>query len=122
MFPDVKWLVIKYLNEELETPVYSRVPKARPSSFIRVLLAGGTGQINPALEEVAVTLESWNTDEHGAFLQAEKARQALRSIRNVDGNPVYRYREWGPPVDLPDESGQWRYTFTFSIRLRIQAA
>lgn len=122
MFPDVKWLVIKYLNEELETPVYSRVPKARPSSFIRVLLAGGTGQINPALEEVAVTLESWNTDEHEAFLQAEKARQALRSIHNVDGNPVYRYREWGPPVDLPDESGQWRYTFTFSIRLRIQAA
>ena len=122
MFPDVKWLVIKYLNEELETPVYSRVPKQRPSSFIRILLAGGTGQINPALEEVAVTLESWNTDEHEAFLQAETARQALRSIHDVGGNPVYRYREWGPPVDLPDESGQWRYTFTFSIRLRIQAA
>ena len=122
MFPDVKALVIKYLNQELETEVYSRVPKMRPSSFMRVLLAGGTGQINPALEEVAVTLESWDDDEHQAFVHAEQARAALRGIRLVGDNPVYRYREWGPPVDLPDESGQWRYTFTFSIRLRIQTA
>lgn len=122
MFPDVKWLVIKYLSGELETPVHSRVPKQRPTSFIRVLLAGGSGQINPALEEVAVTIESWDSDEHSAFLHAEQARQALRRIHLVNDNPVYRYREWGPPVDLPDESGQWRYTFTFSIRLRIQAA
>lgn len=122
MFPDVKWLVIKYLNEELDTPVYSRVPKHRPASFIRILLAGGTGQIDPALEEVAVTIESWDSDEHQAFVHAEQARQALRHIHLVGDNPVYRYREWGPPVDLPDESGQWRYTFTFSIRLRIQTA
>jgi len=102
--------------------LYAREPNTSTSSFMRVLLAGGTGQINPALEEVAVTLESWDDDEHQAFVHAEQARAALRGIHLVGDNPVYRYREWGPPVDLPDESGQWRYTFTFSIRLRIQAA
>lgn len=122
MFPDAKWLIIKYLAEQLEAPVMSRVPSPRPSQFVRVRLAGGQGLLNQAFEEVALTVESWDNDEHQAAITAQVARAALRRIHQVDGNPVYRYREYGPPIDLPDESGQWRYTFTFTVRLRTLTA
>lgn len=122
IFPDAKAAVITYLSETLTVPVSSRIPNTRPDDFIRILHAGGAGAVNPALDDVAFTVESWSTNEGGAADRAQLVRAHLRNATVMGGHGVYAYTEWGPPVDLPDESGQYRYTFTFTIRIRGHAA
>lgn len=117
-YPDPKAALIAYLNTFLDVPVASRVPHERPESFVRVLLAGGEGGVGGLLSDVAFTVEAWDDDESKAQARAQEIRGVLRSAYTMGGYPVYGYHEWGPPVDLADESRQWRYTFTFAIRFR----
>ena len=118
IYPDAKAAVIAYLRPLVIVSVVSRVPLDRPAGFVRVLNAGGAGRVDPVLEEVALTVESWDNDESTAERRAQRIRDHLRRAYTMNGHPVYGHSEMGPPVDLPDESGQWRYTFTFSIRMR----
>lgn len=117
-YPDPKAAVIGFLNGSLDVPVASRIPNERPSSFVRVLLAGGQGGVEGLLSDVAFTVESWDDDESSAQARAQQIRGALRVAYTMGGHPVYGYKEWSPPVDLADLSRQWRYTFTFAIRFR----
>ena len=118
IYPDAKAAVIAYLRPLVSVPVVSRVPLDRPAGFARILNAGGSGRVDPVLEEVALTVESWDNDESTAERRAQIIRDHLRRAYTMGGHPVYGYSELGAPVDLPDESGQWRYTFTFSMRMR----
>ena len=118
IYPDAKAAVVAHLRPLVIVPVVSRVPRDRPSGFVRVLNAGGSGRVDPVLEEVALTVESWDNDESTAERRAQIIRDHLRRAYTMGGHPVYGYSELGAPVDLPDESGQWRYTFTFSMRMR----
>lgn len=117
-YPDPKAAVIGFLNSVLDVPAASRIPNERPSSFVRVLLAGGQGGVEGLLSDVAFTVESWDDDEATAQARAQQIRGLLRNAYTMGGYPVAGYKEWGPPVDLADESRQWRYTFTFAIRFR----
>lgn len=117
-YPDPKAALIAFLGGVLDVPVASRIPKARPESFVRVQLAGGEGGVAGLLSDVAFTVESWDNDEAAAQARAQRIRGHLRNAYLMGGHPVYGYKEWSPPVDLADLSGQWRYTFTFAIRFR----
>lgn len=117
-WPDPKKALLAYLNEHLDVEAYSRVPNKRPESFVRVLLAGGEGLIGSLMSDVAFTVESWDNNEAAAQARAQRIRGLLRNAYTMGGYPVTGYKEWGPPVDLADLSGQWRYTFTFAIRFR----
>lgn len=117
-FPNPRGLIVGFLASVLDVDVRTRVPNPRPSSFVRVLHAGGEGMLNPAFEGVSLTVESWDNDEVAAETRAQLIRSKLSRAVGWNGVDFYRYREYGPPVDLADESGQYRFTFTFSIRLR----
>ena len=117
-WPDPKAALIAYLLAHIDAPVVSRVPAKRPPSFVRIQLAGGAGLGEGLLSDVAFTVESWDDAEAAAPARAQAIRAALRAAYGMGGHPGYGYKEWGPPVDLPDESRQWRYTFTFAIRFR----
>ena len=117
-WPDPKAALIAYLSEHIDAPVVSRVPASRPSSFVRIQLAGGAGLGEGLLSDVAFTVESWDDDEAAAQAGAQRIRGLLRNAYMMGGHPVTGYKEWGPPVDLADISLQWRYTFTFAIRFR----
>lgn len=124
-FPNPRSLIVGYLNsleDVLGAATSTRVPNPRPSSFVRVLHAGGEGQLNPAFEGVSLTVESWDDDEVAAETRAQLIRSKLSRATGWNGHMFYRYREAGPPVDLADESGQYRFTFTFSLRLRTTTA
>lgn len=118
IYPDAKKTLVTYLDGRMDVPVRTRVPRSRPVSFVRVLLAGGAGRVGPVLEDVSFTVESWDNDEAAAARRAQEVRDLIRRAYVMDGHPVYGYSEYGPPVDLPDESDQWRYTWTFSLRMR----
>lgn len=111
-YPNPRVLVIQYLAELLDVPVSSKVPKTRPGAFVTVLNAGGPGRLNQVIEEVALTVESWDDDDLAAEMRATKIRALM------EASPFMRYREYGAPAYIPDESGQYRYRYTFVIRLR----
>ncbi|MCQ9367339.1 hypothetical protein NQ036_03640 [Brevibacterium sp. 91QC2O2] len=117
-FPSARRLLREHLAGLLDVPVVTRVPAERPPGFVRILNAGGAGRLGPVLEEVALTVESWDDSEVVAEDRANHIRGLLCEAPEWAGRPVYRYRESGPPVDLPDESEQHRFTFTLTIRLR----
>ena len=117
-WPDPKRALLAFLNERLDVEAYSRVPDKRPEAFVRVLLAGGAGLVGTVFSDVAFTIESWDNSEADAQARAQQIRGLLRNAYTMGGHPVSGYTEWGPPVDLADESRQWRYTFTFAIRFR----
>lgn len=118
IYPDAKKTLVVYLQGRTDAPVMTRVPQSRPAAFVRVLLAGGAGRVGPVLEDVSFTVESWDNDEAAAARRAQEVRDLIRCAYVMDGHPVYGYSEYGGPTDLPDESGQWRYTWTFSLRMR----
>ena len=118
IFPDAKAVARTYLAGHLQVPVVSRVPTTRPGGFVRLLNAGGAGLTGVVFNDVALTVESWDDDEATAARRAQVIRDLLRRAYMMGGHPVYAYTEWGPPVDLPDESDQYRYVWTFSIRMR----
>lgn len=120
IFPDVKAMVIGYLNEHLPVTVASRVPNPRPTSFVRVLLSGGHEE-NIVIQESRVTVEAWANVESDAQKLAQLARAHLKRAHQMTGIPVYRVNV-PPPVDYPDdETGQYRYQFVFTFRTRAQA-
>lgn len=118
IFPDAKAVARDYLAGHLPVNVVSRVPKTRPEGFVRLLNAGGAGLTGVVFSEVALTVESWDNNEATAASRAQLIRDLLRRAHTMAGHPVYGYTEWGPPVDLPDESEQYRYVWTFTIRMR----
>lgn len=118
-FPNQRSLIVGFLKSTLgDTHVGTKVPTERPSVFVRVLDANGTGQINPALENVAFTIETWSDDEIQAEALAHLIRSKLSRATGWDGHPFYAYKEWGAPVLLPDKSTQYRFTWSFSMNLR----
>ncbi|MGO2634437.1 MAG: hypothetical protein ACTH9H_11880 [Galactobacter sp.] len=114
-YPNPRVLVIQYLAEHLDVPVSSQVPKKRPGAFVTVLNAGGPGRLNQVIEEVALTVESWDNDDLAAETRATRIRALL------ERGPFMRYREYSAPAYIPDESGQYRYRYTFTIRFKTSA-
>lgn len=117
IFPDGKALLIAWLKAQMGLRVASRVPNPRPDEFITVLDAG-TERVSKFLREYTFTLEFWaQSTERAARIGAE-ALAYFESAESVNGVTLFRPRDWGPPVELPDESGQPRYTATVSFRLK----
>lgn len=114
-------LIIDYLSEHLDVPAYGKVPNPRPDGFVRVLLHGGQGMLNPAVEERSITVESWDDCDAAAAERAEKIRRLLKAAPGVHGAPFYRYREFGAPVAYDDDSEQFKYVFSFTMRFRLSA-
>lgn len=117
VFPDGKALLIAALKAQMGLRVASKVPDPRPAEFIRVQDAG-TDRVSRFLREYTFTLDFWAQSTTRAERIGAEALARFESLDAVDGIPVFRPRDWGPPVELPDESGQPRYTATVSFRLK----
>lgn len=85
--------------------VTPRVPKTRPTQFVRVTRAGG-GLVNPVTDSPRILVECWATSYGQAETMANTARAALRNAQSQywAGIFVRRWR-WDSedgPVDWPD--------------------
>lgn len=117
-FPDPKAVMVEHLAGVLDVPVASRVPDQRPERFVRVLVTGGAGLNGRVFSSVRFTVEAWATVEHEAAQLAAEAREAVTNANALAGHRVDGYTEFGPPVDFPDESPQYRYQWSFDLRFR----
>lgn len=116
-FPDGKALIVAWLKSLTGLRVASVVPDPRPERFIRVQDAS-TNRVDRHIREVSYTLDFWAESTVKAYQIGTVVLAYFEVLDEVDGTPIYRPRDWGPPVELPDESGQPRYTATISFRLK----
>lgn len=126
VFPDVEALIVSYLNAEFalrsETARAStKVPKDRPSKFVRVLRTGGTSEL--VIDRAQITLEAWADKAVDAVALMQLTRGLMHAIDQVtyQGSTYQFYspQEFSGPANLPDpDSVQERYTETFSVGVR----
>lgn len=126
VFPDVEAIVISYLNAEFaarsETARAStKVPKTRPTKFVRVLRTGGPSEF--IMDRAQLTLEAWANKATDAIALMQLARGLMHAIDRVTYNgstyQFYAPQEFSGPANLPDpDSSQERYTETFSVGVR----
>lgn len=121
VFPDGKALLIAWLKEQTGLIVASKVPDPRPDEFIKVQDVE-TNRVDRHIREVSFTLEFWAQSTPRAYGMGSVVLAYFEILDEVNGVQVYRPRDWGPPVELPDESGQPRYTATVSFRLKASPA
>lgn len=125
LFPDVEDIVGTWLGPQLAAagfpvPVATRVPSPRPAEFVRLLATGGQ-RLNLVQAAPTLTVEAWAAKETRASLLCRTALALIESMAGqvIDGTTVYRARDFGLPVNLPDPtSAQIRYTATGQITLR----
>lgn len=129
--PDSETIVVQYLTSELasrspwtSTKAYTKVPKTRPVSFVRVLRTGGTR--TQFIDTPTLTLESWANDAITASNLAQMVRGLMFAIDRVTySGHLYQFydpQEFSGPANLPDpDSAQERYTETFSVGVRATA-
>lgn len=129
--PDVETIVIQYLTAEFAaragyttTKAYSKIPASRPAKFVRVLRTGGVFDF--VIDRAQITLEAWADKAADAMALMQLTRGLMHAIDRVTVSGVtyqfYDPQEFSGPANLPDpESGQERYTETFSVGVRATA-
>lgn len=117
VFPDGKALLIAWLKEHTGLTVASKVPNPRPDEFVTVQDAG-TNRVDRHIREVSYSLNFWAKSTPRAYGMGSVCLAYFEIADELGGVSIYRPRDWGPPVELPDESGQPRYTATVSFRLK----
>lgn len=114
-FADVESLAVQYLNAALDAPVSTRVPAPRPDVFVRVMVTGGS-RLNVLFDQPVLTVEAWSTSSWEARDLAGQCRALISAATHDDGFTEADY-DSSTPVNLPDESGQARYTFTVPVNV-----
>lgn len=129
--PDVETLVVQYLTAELAsrspwttTKAYTKVPRTRPTAFVKVLRIGGVR--SQFIDTPTLALESWADNAITASNLAQMVRGLMFAIDRVTFHSVtyqfYKPQEFSGPSNLPDpDSAMERYTETFSVGVRATA-
>lgn len=129
--PDAETLIVQYLTGELATrapytqvKAYTNVPNPRPAMWVRVLRTGGTRDF--IIDRPSITLEAWAETGVAAMSLMQLVRGLMHAIDQVTyGGATHQFydpEEFSGPANLPDpESGQERYTETFSVGVRATA-
>lgn len=114
-FPSIQKLLVAELRARLDVPVVTRVPKERPSSFVRLVRVGGNRR-NIITDRAMVTVECWGADIGTADDLCELTRAHIFALAP---DVVRRVSEVAGPQDFPDPvSESPRYQFTVQIDTR----
>lgn len=120
LFPDAVLVVVDYLRPRLAAvPVYSKVPEARPETFITVRRVGGQRR-SLILDRPRVDIHCWADSEEASEDLMKLARAYVLAMSGKRSNTtVYDVAEVGGPMSLPDDvSGQPRYAFAVEFSTR----
>jgi len=124
-FPDILDLVRDHLaTVYTPTPVLTRVPDPRPTTFIQVRHAGG-GDLRPVRVRERLDVFTWSTSEPAAQILALQVRATLHALAGTAtlGIACYRVDEFLAPRPLDDlEAGAFRSWATYSLDLRADDA
>lgn len=91
-FPDSEALVVQFLQMKLGAiPVSTKVPKVRPSVFVRVSRSGGAAS-SRVLDQPILTVEAWGDSAHELIRECREAlfneytlMPLVRGVEEVSG-------------------------------------
>lgn len=94
---DIEQIVIDYLTEHIDVPVYAEVPNPRPPSFVTVERTGGPHK-SIGLDQPLVAVQAWAKTRVEASELAYEVDAVLFSLQDedlrvtyVDRNSFYNY-------------------------------
>lgn len=117
VFPDPEVLAMGALNTALVgllpgVAASTKVPKPRPTEFIRVIRAGGPRETLIS-EQATIILEAYAaTEARAAYILS-----LARAVMNAQDGTIFGVTEIGGPANLPDPDRGERYTMTLGIRV-----
>lgn len=114
--------VVEELNERMDVSVGTRVPRDRPSEFVRVVSTGGAER-DLVSDTFTLAVEGFAASEGRArFLCASAIAQAQAAGRggSVGGVTCYGVRAVGLPANLPMPSVPDRFRFTATIAVDLR--
>lgn len=117
IFDPIEVTVREYLKSVQAAPVHTTAPKTLPPRFVQLTgVGGGTGTVS---DRPMVTFLCWAESRAQAARFANEVRALMFGCRSLGGLPVYRVRQIGGPVYMPDpETGRDRYQFTLELNVR----
>lgn len=118
-YPDVEKLLIDYLGPIVAVPVHSRVPRAKPATWVQVRRVGGPDEI--VRDRPRVDVWAWAEDDGTAHDLCMTARSAIHALKGTTllGVACYQVEEFlGPSRRDDPESGASRMWMTVQLSLR----
>lgn len=119
LFPNVEALLVGHFDDLLDIRVANAIPDPRPAEFLRIVRTGGP-RTGVRTDSAQVTFEYWADTLYNASEGARLVRAHVNALagRRIDGVQVNRVQEFSGPSELPDPSGQPRYSWTVQIDVR----
>lgn len=115
-FEDVEGFIIPFIKSYTSEHVGTKVPAARPATFVRAWVNGGAA-INRVLERVQVTVDCWAPSTTAASELAGTIRHAFLNDKIHD--LVRGVEEVTRPYSAPDEASE-RYRATYALMVRAK--
>jgi hypothetical protein len=117
MFADSEAIVRTFLDDALDVPVVTKVPKSRPGEFVRVWRTGGAAS-SRVLDRPIITVQAWAANSARASDLASRCRDLL--LGGYTGMRLVRYSQEvsGLYYDPDPDSGIDRYTFAHQLNVR----
>lgn len=119
MLVDAEKIVRDFLDARLDVPVSTKVPKDRPTTFVRVWRTGGAA-VNRILDRPMITVQAWAPNSVAASDLSTLCRNLLLAgytamplVRGVDETS-------GPYFDPDPDTNIDRYSFTHQLSVRAK--
>lgn len=110
---DIEQIVIDYLSEHLEVPVYAEVPNPRPESFVIVERTGGPHK-TIGMDQPLMAIQAWAKTRAKAADLAYEVDAVIFSLQDENGRVTYVDRN--SFYNYPDEeSGTNRYQLVYDM-------
>lgn len=110
---DIEQIVIDYLTEHLEVPVYAEVPNPRPEQFVVVERTGGPHK-TIGMDQPLMAIQAWAKTRADAAELAYQVDAVIFSLQDENGRVSYVDRN--SMYNYPDEeSGCNRYQLVYDM-------
>ena len=119
-FPNAAVWLSRYLDANLDVPVWGEVPTTRPATFVLVEDAGGA-QSTAVTDRAQLLVGSWDTTNPKAERLASKVRALIRAAPGVtvQGEYCKGSDATNRPVYIPDPDAKVpRYRQTVTLQFR----
>lgn len=110
---DIEQVVIDYISDRLDVPVYAEVPNPRPEQFVIVERTGGPHK-TIGMDQPLMAIQAWSTTRANAAQLAYQVDAVIFDLQDEDGRVTYVDRN--SMYNYPDEdSGTPRYQMVYDM-------
>lgn len=124
--PDTEAIVVTALNAQSlpgSAQALTETPNTLPATFVKVLVLGGPGRDFRVMQTSTVAIESWDSDDAGAYELANYADAVMLALPELVAS-VYSVATQSAPANRSDENTgtHSKYAAIYEITVRASAS